>query len=205
MPGPPSRRDNLLGQLKDVGKRIAHLGDDTWTALFPGYFEPNISRAYDSFNVWDLHTVDNGVLDHIFPLMEPERKQEWDLLIGHCLGVDHAGHRYGPSHPAMREKLGQMDEFIRRLVDTVDDDTLLVVMGDHGMDGKGDHGGESDDEIEAALWMYSSRPFFRPDQPGLYDPPGHGQDTAGQPDRSRADAGPPSRDSDPLQQPRMAH
>ncbi|ORY70094.1 GPI ethanolamine phosphate transferase [Pseudomassariella vexata] len=163
--------DNLLLQLRGLGKRIVHLGDDTWTALFPGYFQPNISRAYDSFNVWDLHTVDNGVLEHIFPLMKPEKQGEWDFLIGHLLGVDHAGHRYGPNHAAMTAKLVQMDQFIRNLTETIDDNTLLVVMGDHGMDGKGDHGGESDDEVEAALWMYSKRPLFGRTKPEFVTPP----------------------------------
>jgi GPI ethanolamine phosphate transferase 3 subunit O len=163
--------DNLLKQLKELQRRIVHLGDDTWTDLFPGYFEPNISRAYDSFNVWDLHTVDNGVLDRIFPLMQPERRNEWDFLIGHFLGVDHAGHRYGPNHPAMHAKLRQMDQFVRDLVQTLDDDTLLIVMGDHGMDGKGDHGGESDDEVEAALWMYSKKPVFGRTKPEYATPP----------------------------------
>ncbi|KAK3192232.1 mannose-ethanolamine phosphotransferase gpi13 [Lecanicillium sp. MT-2017a] len=163
--------DNILLQLKDNGKKIAQIGDDTWWGLFPGYFEPNISKAYDSFNVWDLHSVDNGVIDNIFPLFDKSRKGEWDLLIGHCLGVDHAGHRYGPDHPAMQSKLQQMDEFVRRLVDSVDDDTLLIVMGDHGMDSKGDHGGESDDEIEAALWMYSKRPIFGRTAPEYKMPP----------------------------------
>lgn len=152
--------DNLLMQLKDSGKKIAHLGDDTWWSLFPGYFEANISKPYDSFNVWDLHTVDNGVIDNIFPLLETSKDGQWDLLIGHCLGVDHAGHRYGPDHSAMTAKLQQMNEFITKVAGSIDDDTLLIVMGDHGMDGKGDHGGESDDEVEAALWMYSKRPFF---------------------------------------------
>lgn len=161
--------DNLLMQLRAAGKKIAHLGDDTWTALFPGYFEPNISRAYDSFNVWDLHTVDEGVIDHIFPLLTGDAA--WDLLIAHCLGVDHAGHRYGPDHPAMRAKLRQMDDFVRKLAASIDDDTLLVVMGDHGMDSKGDHGGESDDEVEAALWMYSKRPVFGRTSPEVATPP----------------------------------
>ncbi|EHA52680.1 hypothetical protein MCOR27_001994 [Pyricularia oryzae] len=169
--GTAIEEDNLLMQLRDVGRKIVHLGDDTWTTLFPGYFEPNISRAYDSFNVWDLHTVDAGVLEHIFPLMKPERKGEWDLVIGHLLGVDHAGHRYGPSHTAMTAKLQQMDSFIQNLTATIDDDTLLVVMGDHGMDSKGDHGGESDDEVEAALWMYSSRPVFGRTNPEYSAPP----------------------------------
>ena len=169
--GTSIEEDNLLMQFKEQGKRIVHLGDDTWTALFPGYFQPNISRAYDSFNVWDLHTVDNGVLEHIFPLLKPERSGEWDVLIGHLLGVDHAGHRYGPNHPAMTAKLQQMNTFVQELVEEIDDDTVLIVMGDHGMDAKGDHGGESDDEVEAALWMYTKRPFFGRTQAEFKSPP----------------------------------
>ena len=152
--------DNLIEQLFLAGKKVVHLGDDTWHSLFPGYFEPNLTRPYDSFNVWDLHTVDNGVNEHLFPLLQPDMRGRWDVVIGHYLGVDHAGHRYGPDHPAMAEKLKQMDGVFRRMIEVLDDDTLLVVMGDHGMDVKGDHGGESDDEVEAALWMYSKRPAF---------------------------------------------
>ncbi|EFW99030.1 phosphoethanolamine n-phosphodiesterase [Grosmannia clavigera kw1407] len=174
--GTAIEEDNLLAQLRTVDKKIAHLGDDTWTALFPGYFEANISHAYDSFNVRDLHTVDNGVMEHIFPLLEAgsrrsKKTSPWDLLIGHCLGVDHAGHRYGPAHTAMREKLQQMDEFVRRVAGSIDDDTLLVVMGDHGMDSKGDHGGESDDEVEAALWMYARQPVFGRTEAAFVMPP----------------------------------
>ncbi|KAL9107367.1 MAG: hypothetical protein Q9227_007732 [Pyrenula ochraceoflavens] len=152
--------DNLISQLRVAGKNIVHLGDDTWHSLFPNEFDSTLTRAYDSFNVWDLHTVDNGVIEHVFPLLQPGNSTKWDVLIGHFLGVDHAGHRYGPNHPAMREKLLQMDGVIRHLKNLVDDETLLVVMGDHGMDSKGDHGGESDDEVEAALWMYSKQPVF---------------------------------------------
>ncbi|TAQ83832.1 hypothetical protein B7494_g7844 [Chlorociboria aeruginascens] len=158
--GTAIEEDNLLMQLKDLGRKIVHLGDDTWTALFPGYFEEGISRAYDSFNVWDLHTVDNGVTEHILPLLAKDRMGEWDVMFAHYLGVDHAGHRYGPNHPAMTAKLQQMDGVLREVVKALDDDTLLIVMGDHGMDGKGDHGGESDDEVEAALWMYSRKGIF---------------------------------------------
>jgi len=169
--GTAIEEDNLLMQLKDAGRRIVHLGDDTWTALFPGYFEEGISRAYDSFNVWDLHTVDNGVTKHIMPLLAKEKRGEWDVIIAHYLGVDHAGHRYGPNHPAMTAKLEQMDMVLRDVVEALDDETLLVVMGDHGMDGKGDHGGESDDEVQAALWMYSKKGIFGRTQPEFRIPP----------------------------------
>jgi GPI ethanolamine phosphate transferase 3 subunit O len=161
--------DNLIAQAKSGGKIVVHLGDDTWHSLFPGYFEPNLTRPYDSFNVWDLHTVDNGVIEHLEPLLTKENITKWDILIGHLLGVDHAGHRYGPDHPAMNSKLNQMDKFIRSVMSKIDDKTLLLVMGDHGMDGKGDHGGESDEEVQAAIWMYSKRRTFgrRPGYSGV--------------------------------------
>ncbi|KAJ5302237.1 hypothetical protein PENANT_c008G06369 [Penicillium antarcticum] len=152
--------DNLVAQLHHAGKSLVHLGDDTWQSLFPGYFNENLTHAYDSFNVWDLHTVDNGVTEHLFPLLNPQNSTKWDVIFGHYLGVDHAGHRYGPNHAAMASKLQEMDRVIRQIIAALDEKTLLVVMGDHGMDAKGDHGGESDDEVEAALWMYSKRGIF---------------------------------------------
>jgi len=169
--GTAIEEDNLLMQLKDAGRRIVHLGDDTWTALFPGHFEANISKAYDSFNVHDLHTVDDGVIEHIMPLLSPEGRGKWDVMFAHYLGVDHAGHRYGPNHFAMTAKLEQMDTMLRNVVAALDDDTLLVVMGDHGMDPKGDHGGESDDEVQAALWMYSKKRVFGRTDPAYILPP----------------------------------
>ena len=158
--GTAIEEDNLLRQLRAAGKNLVHLGDDTWHSLFPGYFDVNLTHAYDSFNVWDLHTVDNGVTEHIVPLLHQEEVEKWDVIIGHYLGVDHAGHRYGPDHPAMAQKLHQMDAVLREIIALLDEQTLLVVIGDHGMDAKGDHGGESDDEVEAALWMYSKKSAF---------------------------------------------
>lgn len=43
-------------------------------------------------------------------------------------------------------------------MEALDDDTVLFVMGDHGMTRTGDHGGDSDDEVDAALFVYSTRP-----------------------------------------------
>lgn len=169
--GTAIEEDSLISQLVTAGRTLVHLGDDTWHALFPGSFHPNLTHAYDSFNVYDLHTVDNGVIEHIMPLLKGHQQQSWDVIIGHFLGVDHAGHRYGPDHPAMADKLRQMDTVLSQIAKDIDDDTLLVVMGDHGMDTKGDHGGESDDEIEAALWMYSKKPHFGHTDPAHTNPP----------------------------------
>jgi GPI ethanolamine phosphate transferase 3 subunit O len=169
--------DNLLAQMRGLGKTMVQLGDDTWQSLFPGYFHENLSHPYDSFNVWDLHTVDNGVTSHLLPLLDHHNHNgtEWDYIFAHYLGVDHAGHRYGPDHPAMKDKLRQMNKVILQVMDVLDDDTVLVVMGDHGMDTKGDHGGESDDEVEATLWMYSTRSAFGRTHAEFVTPPQDGK------------------------------
>ncbi|XP_076139610.1 GPI ethanolamine phosphate transferase 3, catalytic subunit [Alosa pseudoharengus] len=147
--------DNLIHQLGQAGKRVVFMGDDTWENLFPKKFHRSL--PFPSFNVKDLHTVDNGILQHIYSTMKGE---DWDVLIAHFLGVDHCGHRYGPDHPAMADKLTQMNGVIRSVVEQLQNDTLLVVMGDHGMTDTGDHGGESTKETEAALFLYSHAPLF---------------------------------------------
>jgi predicted AlkP superfamily pyrophosphatase or phosphodiesterase len=84
------------------------MGDDTWMSVFPDTFEANITFPYDSFNVEDLHSVDEGVIRYLFPLLEDPSKT-FDFLLGHFLGVDHVGHRVGPDHPSMKAKLQQMN------------------------------------------------------------------------------------------------
>lgn len=49
----------------------------------------------------------------------------------------------------------------RSVIDSLDNDTILMVFGDHGMTRTGDHGGDSDNEIQAGLFVYSPMPIFR--------------------------------------------
>ncbi|KAK7037880.1 GPI ethanolamine phosphate transferase 3 [Favolaschia claudopus] len=144
--------DSIIKQLGIAGRKTAFMGDDTWMSVFPDSW--NQSFPYDSFNVEDLHTVDEGVIEHLFPLMQ-EPTKPFDFLIGHFLGVDHVGHRVGPDHPSMKDKLQQMNRVLTQVVEHLDDDTLLVVLGDHGMDRTGDHGGDGTLETSSALWVYS--------------------------------------------------
>ncbi|XP_029437587.1 GPI ethanolamine phosphate transferase 3 isoform X2 [Rhinatrema bivittatum] len=149
------QEDNLIDQLVQNGRKVVFMGDDTWDGLFPKKFFK--SFFFPSFNVKDLHTVDDGILQHLFPTVDGE---EWDVVIAHFLGVDHCGHKHGPDHPETAKKLLQMDEMLRSLIGHLHNDTLLVVLGDHGMTDTGDHGGESEREVTAALFIYSKTALF---------------------------------------------
>ena len=55
----------------------------------------------------------------------------------------HSSHhilRYQVNHPAMATKLTEMNAVLDGLVKALPDDTMLLVMGDHGSTLDGDHG-----------------------------------------------------------------
>ncbi|KAH7290765.1 hypothetical protein KP509_30G062700 [Ceratopteris richardii] len=158
--------DNIISQLANNGKRMKMMGDDTWLALFPSQFHQ--AFPFPSFNVKDLHTVDNGVLEHLFPALHED---DWDVLIGHFLGVDHAGHIFGVESLQMVEKLDQYNKVVEDVISTLQnesacgrlhDDTLLLVMGDHGQTLNGDHGGGTAEEVETALLAWTTREQTHP-------------------------------------------
>lgn len=42
-------------------------------------------------------------------------ENDFDIVIGHMLGVDHVGHRFGPNHFEMKNKLKQYNEFFQNV------------------------------------------------------------------------------------------
>ncbi|EDQ87551.1 uncharacterized protein MONBRDRAFT_37825 [Monosiga brevicollis MX1] len=142
--------DNLIDQLKRQGKRLAFVGDDTWEGLFPTQFDE--MHPFPSFNVRDLETVDLGVRRQMPSFLADPSLQ---VIVGHELGVDHCGHRFGPSHPAMVRKLREVDDHVARIIQSLTPSDLLLILGDHGMTASGDHGGDSTAELGAALFAYA--------------------------------------------------
>ena len=104
-----------------------------------------------------MDTVDFGVYEKL--PFEVKNKTDWSLVIGHMLGVDHCGHTFGSLTPHIGKKLFEIDSFIDDVINIVDKDTLVMTFGDHGMTISGDHGGESEHETDAALYVYAPKGF----------------------------------------------
>jgi Type I phosphodiesterase / nucleotide pyrophosphatase len=113
----------------------------------------------------DLHTVDDGILSKLPTELAAD---DWSVLVVHFLGVDHVGHTYGPATQAMSDKLDQMNTALASIFAAADSstttstssdsssgDTLVLVMGDHGMTEDGNHGGATLAETGAALLVYA--------------------------------------------------
>ncbi|XP_063221632.1 GPI ethanolamine phosphate transferase 3 isoform X2 [Bacillus rossius redtenbacheri] len=152
---PELREDNVVDQLVAHGRPVVLMGDDTWTGLLPGRFVRQY--PFPSFDVRDLDSVDEGVRRHLGAELA---RRDWALLVAHLLGVDHCGHRYGPHHPEMARKLREVDQLVREVAEAMDNNTLLFVVGDHGMTSTGDHGGDSEAEVTSAMFVYSKRPLL---------------------------------------------
>lgn len=156
-----SNVDSWLYQFRKTKSdgKIHFFGDDTWLKLFPGeeFFEKY--EGTDSFFVSDFTEVDNNVTRH---LNSEILDHSWDALILHYLGLDHIGHKSGPKSVYMKAKQEEMDSVLRSLYESRvqnSNSTLLLLMGDHGMNNLGNHGGSSKGETSPGVILAS--PMFR--------------------------------------------
>ncbi|XP_072252290.1 GPI ethanolamine phosphate transferase 2 isoform X2 [Leuresthes tenuis] len=107
--------------------------------------------------------VDNNVTRHLDSTL---KRDDWDILILHYLGLDHIGHISGPHSSLIQPKLLEMDDIMKRIHSALVTKEaegslpyLLVLCGDHGMSETGSHGGSSEQEINTPLVLIS--PAFK--------------------------------------------
>ena len=162
-------QDTWLAQMKArEHAKLVMYGDDTWLKLFPGFFER--SDGTTSFFVSDFTEVDKNVTRHISDEMEND---DWSVMVLHFLGLDHIGHKTGPRGPNMPAKQREMDGIIKQIYAVIEssshhESSLLVVLGDHGMNDAGNHGGSSAGEVSTALMFIS--PSFKSAFEGVPSP-----------------------------------
>lgn len=56
--------------------------------------------------------VDDNVTRHLDSVL---KREDWDLLILHYLGLDHIGHMTGPNSPLVGPKLREMDNILKKI------------------------------------------------------------------------------------------
>jgi phosphatidylinositol glycan class O len=78
--------------MKRSNKKLALLGDETWSYMFPSQFDFKFTS--ESFDVRDLDSDDNIVINNMFNLID----DNYDFIVGHLLGIDHSGHSYNDSN-----------------------------------------------------------------------------------------------------------
>lgn len=119
--------DNLIQQSYLNNKSVIILGDDTWLSLFS---EDLLAQhfTHPSFNIKDLDSNDIGVNEKLTSILS-NSTVNWNFIVAHYLGLDHCGHTFGPKSPVIKRKLNDIDKTIRFVTESIDEETLLVVIG----------------------------------------------------------------------------
>ena len=134
-------------------KKARFLSSTTWSPINYGIIEnmPSIKKIYPQLTFGndpteqelDKHNVDKFIaaLDKVDPT----------IAFIHLDSVDHAGHSYGYGSAEYKDCVLKIDVLVGRLYDAYVEkgwanDTLFILVSDHGHKLEGGHGGESDTE-----------------------------------------------------------
>ncbi|KAL8897112.1 MAG: hypothetical protein Q9192_002743 [Flavoplaca navasiana] len=160
-------QDTWLGQLKAMRDgRLILYGDDTWLKLFPSTFAhaDGTSSFFVSLHKLrvenqDFTEVDFNVTRNVPAALD---QHDWTGMVLHYLGLDHIGHKSGPTSPHMIPKQAEMDTVVKMIYQGLESEghlqsTLLVLCGDHGMNEAGNHGGSAEGETSPALVFISPK------------------------------------------------
>jgi len=137
------KEDTILYQLHQKLQdktRIHFYGDVMWGKSFGKLFTKEL--AVEEQDVRELDYNDNQAWKNI--KVDLDHGSDFDLVIAHLDGMDHAGHAHGTRDGSVQKKMLDVESIIKKVIDNMDDDTTIVVFGDHGMTQEGSHGGSSD-------------------------------------------------------------
>jgi phosphatidylinositol glycan class O len=82
------------------------------------------------------------------------------LTIYHITGLDGFLHNSGnPNRPFVHQGVQFLDNLIPDLIDAMDDETTLILMGDHGFGDDCDHGGDTLVELATGMFFYQKTGF----------------------------------------------
>ena len=152
------KEDNILVTLLKKFKENASticFGEDIWEKAFGPWFTKEVTLMDQ--NIRSLDANDNMVAENLFK--ELAEGSNFNFLIAHLIGMDHAGHSYDTRHPELQRKMHEVESTIEKVLQQIDDETTVVIFGDHGMTEDGSHGGSSDEEMRTVLFAYQKKPF----------------------------------------------
>ena len=144
----------LLKKFKEKASTIC-FGEDIWEKAFGPWFTKEVTLMDQ--NIRSLDANDNMVAENLFK--ELAAGSNFNFLIAHLIGMDHAGHSYDTRHPELQRKMHEVESTIEKVLQQIDDETTVVIFGDHGMTEDGSHGGSSDEEMRTVLFAYQKKPF----------------------------------------------
>jgi len=154
----PIKEDSLIRQAHLAGQKPYFSGDSLWNDFFPD--DLTTTTETRSFDIKD-NDVDAATVNFIDYIT---KNKDFNLVIGHMLALDHMAHYKGLGDPKLSEAVQNTDKLIKHIMDIMDENTTLMIVGDHGMDYSGEHGHGTPGETDTAIVAYHKKGFQKYNQ-----------------------------------------
>lgn len=142
----PIQVDHIFAALRRAGMTSAVAGFNWWEKMIPqdlllaGFYVEGENDA-----------ADRAVVGKALEFLSQVRP---NLLLIHLDQIDLAGHMYGGESPEYRYAAYAVDDMIRKIAGAVDlEETVLIVISDHGHIRRGGHGGHDAVVLEQPFVM----------------------------------------------------
>jgi len=156
--GPISaKEDSVFRQLHSKNKKTFLAGDLTLFQYFGEYLNLITHQDVDFFD------NRNEKIDEVThtAIKQKIAENDFDFFATHLLRIDHMGHAYSLYDKAVPTAIADVDQLIMEVINSIDDDTIIVFGGDHGMSTDGNHGGALPQETSTAFMAYHKKGFMK--------------------------------------------
>lgn len=153
-----SNQDSLFRVLRRHGKTSAVFGEKIWADLFGPYID--IASVQPDHGLSDLFDSDEKTLHAAL-----NTRDDYDLMVVHFIGSDHAGHRFDFADETYRRVSRTLDGYLAALLERYSD-RHFIILADHGMSHDRSHVRDEPAVVRPPLLLVGPR-FQRGQSPAL--------------------------------------
>lgn len=154
-----SKEESIFSVARKSGLRTAAIAYHWIHELYNGPFnmeeDIEVENLEKNINYGRFYWEDNYPDSHLLTLTNrviKDKKPEFLLL--HTMNIDEAGHRYGGLSKKYENKVHKLNFYLSHFILLWQKQGYeIIVTSDHGMDEKGNHGGDTTLERKVPLWI----------------------------------------------------
>ncbi|MGL5595510.1 MAG: alkaline phosphatase family protein [Cetobacterium sp.] len=154
-----SKEESVFSLAKKANLKTAAVAYHWVHELYNGSFnmeeDIEVEDLEKNINYGRFYWEDSYPDSHLFSLTNKLIKDKNpDFLLLHTMNIDDAGHRYGGLSKKYENRVHKLNYYFSHYVPMWQEAGYeIVITSDHGMDEKGNHGGDSKLEREVPLWI----------------------------------------------------
>lgn len=154
-----SKEESIFSLAKKANLKTAAVAYHWVHELYNGSFnieeDIEVEDLEKNINYGRFYWEDSYPDSHLFSLTNKLIKDKNpDFLLLHTMNIDDAGHRYGGLSKKYENRVHKLNYYFSHYIPMWQEAGYeIVITSDHGMDEKGNHGGDSKLEREVPLWI----------------------------------------------------